>query len=214
MAYVDVRSGEVVVTVVYDGAPDAGKTTNVSALHKTTLSARAGEMVSHEQAQTTRWFDWRDFRAGVVDGRPLRCRIWSVPGQLELRRRRLMLLDFADCIVFVVDARAAAVPESLKMLAAWRLLGAGRDVPLVLQANKRDLPGALAPEAVRSALGLGDDIPAVGAVAKRAEGVLQTFLIATRLAMRGAKNVAPLADQPGTPAELLAEMQALDDTVD
>lgn len=50
------------------------------------------------------------------------------------------------------------------------------DVPIVFQANKQDLPGALSPAEVAARLGLGERRPLVGASALEGEGVRHTLL--------------------------------------
>ena len=62
----------------------------------------------------------------------------------------------ADCVIFIVDAadaemlHAVAKPELDKLLAEPLLA----EVPLLVLANKQDLPAAVAPVAVQEALGL------------------------------------------------------------
>ncbi|MBX3250862.1 MAG: hypothetical protein KF901_27030 [Myxococcales bacterium] len=104
MAYIDSRTGELVLRVVYDGAPSAGKTTNVRRLHDGLLATRPGALESPgTEGRQTEWFDWRDFFGGYLEGFPLRCEVLTVPGQAQRSRRRAAILTEADCVVLVLD---------------------------------------------------------------------------------------------------------------
>ena len=69
-------------------------------------------------------------------------------------------------------------------------------VPLVVQANKQDVKGALGPKEIRKRLKLDSETPVVAANAAAGEGVQETLRTAVRLgisAMVAAGKVAPLA---------------------
>ena len=101
MAILDPRSDAVVIRVVYDGAPMAGKTTSVRALGRGVGGVVASPA---EVSGRTLYFDWLDYTGGLFEGRRIRCQIISVPGQATLAPRRRRLLESADAIVFVGDS--------------------------------------------------------------------------------------------------------------
>ena len=138
MAVLDPRSDTVVIRVVYDGAPMAGKSTSVSA-----LGAGLGVDVFSptEVGGRTLYFDWLDYTGGLFEGRRIRCQIISVPGQATLAPRRRRLLESADAIVFVADSTPAGLNSDRGYLAGLYQVVARLDGPpvgVVLQANKRD----------------------------------------------------------------------------
>ncbi len=184
MAYLDARTGELVIRVVYDGAPSAGKSTNVRRLHEGLLATREGALESPDSVgRRTEWFDWREFFGGYVEGIPLRCELLSVPGQRSLAARRAHVLAEADAIVLVLDAtRPETHRESLDALVAT---GAAVD-GLVVQLNKSDRVNELDPDAARQGLTL--EVPVVVASAERDEGVSATFLAAVRVATTRARR--------------------------
>src|SRR6202000_2744267 len=100
----DSRNGTVVIRVVYDGAPMAGKTTSVRA-----LGAGLGAAVTSpaQIGGRTLYFDWLDYTGGLFEGRRIRCQIVSVPGQATLAPRRRRLIESADAVVFVGDSSPA-----------------------------------------------------------------------------------------------------------
>jgi signal recognition particle receptor subunit beta len=187
MPHIDGRSGEVVIRIVYDGSPEAGKTTNVQQLvGLISLQRRGAAKSPGTTGARTEFFDWLDFSGGYLDGRRVRCQLVSVPGQSNLLHRRRYLLETADAIVFVTDSRPASVDASAGSFATTTKIltkvAGGVPVGVVLQANKQDTPGALAPAEVARALGAASDTPVIASVASTGEGVMQTFVLAMRLA--------------------------------
>ena len=105
MAVIDPRNETVVIRVVYDGAPMAGKTTSLRALGN---GLSAGVVSPAEMGGRTLYFDWLDYTGGLFEGRRIRCQVISVPGQATLAPRRRRLLESADVIVFVSDSSPEA----------------------------------------------------------------------------------------------------------
>src|SRR5262245_20691924 len=99
MAVIATDVSEIVIRLVYDGPPDAGKTTSLRALagslaRPTYTPAEAGD-------GRTLWFDWMEYTGGRFEGCQIRCQIVSVPGQRELIARRRRVIEGADVVVFV-----------------------------------------------------------------------------------------------------------------
>ena len=207
MPFLDQRTGALVVRVVYDGAAEAGKTTNLRRLEEGLRLTRRGARVEApgSAGRRTQFFDWLDFQGGEVGGRPVRCQLVSVPGQPELLRRRTYLLDAADAVVFVADARPHAVGRTRRSWHQLRSLLARRSagtvpIGLVVQANKRDLAGALGPVSLASFLEVPTAVPILSASAERGEGVRGTFLAAVRLAIERVRALLETGSIEGFPA--------------
>ena len=152
MAVLDPRSDTVVIRVVYDGAPKAGKSTSVGALGR----GLGSDVYSPaEVGGRTLYFDWLDYTGGLFEGRRIRCQIISVPGQATLAPRRRCLLELADAIVFVGDSSPAGFIADRGYLSGLsRVLHQlpGPPVGVVLQANKRDHAHAVSVGNIRSML--------------------------------------------------------------
>lgn len=185
MAVVDVKANAVVIRIVYDGPPFAGKTTSVRALARSLM--RTAETPAESEGRTL-FFDWLEYTGGLFEGRQIRCQIVSVPGQVELAERRRALLETADVVVFVADtgdleavARSAtAIREMVEMVQRENEPPVG----VIVQANKRDLPTAVSREEVRAAL--GDDFTQTAlteSVAEMGNGIRETFVLAVRIAL-------------------------------
>jgi signal recognition particle receptor subunit beta len=184
MAVIDPVTDAVVIRVVYDGAPFAGKTTSVRALGN---SLGSTVVSPGEIAGRTLYFDWLDYTGGLFEGRRIRCQIISVPGQAVLAPRRRRLLDSADVVVYVLDSSAAAFSSERAYLDGLKAtLASCSDPPVgvIVQANKRDLPDAVPIPALRQMLeAVGLTAAVVETNAAAGSGVRESFVLAVRLAL-------------------------------
>jgi signal recognition particle receptor subunit beta len=184
VAVLDRERDVIVIRVVYDGPPEAGKTTSLRA-----LAGSLGQQLFSpaEENGRTLYFDWMDYTAGRFEGYKIRCQIVSVPGQSELAQRRWRLIKDADVVVLVGDSRRTRVVESLECLRELsRFLDrtARPPVGVIFQANKRDLPSALPMEELRSLVrGGGSSVGVVESVAADGTGIREAFVFAVRLAL-------------------------------
>lgn len=185
MAVVDVKANAVVIRIVYDGPPFAGKTTSVRALARSLM--RNVETPAEAEGRTL-FFDWLEYTGGLFEGRQIRCQIVSVPGQAELAERRRTLLQTADVVVFVADTGdPEAVERSAQTIREMVEMVQREGEPpvgVIVQANKRDLPTAVPRDDVRAAL--GDDFAQTAlteSVAEVGNGIRETFVLAVRVAL-------------------------------
>jgi signal recognition particle receptor subunit beta len=179
---VDHSEQAVVISVVYDGPPEAGKTTTVRALAR----GFGREVYTPEERDgRTVHFDWLEHIGGRFEGSPIRCQIVSVPGQKRWVRRRAHFLERADVVVFVGDTTASAWPETVARLGDLRAdLDArqGPPVGLVFQANKRDCADAVPLDEIR-ARAANARTAVVESSAPDGTGVREAFVFAVRLAL-------------------------------
>jgi hypothetical protein len=211
MAVLDPRNDTVVIRVVYDGAPMAGKSTSVGALGR---GLGSNVYSPGEVSGRTLYFDWLDYTGGLFEGRRIRCQIISVPGQATLAPRRRRLLESADAIVFVGDSSPAGFISDRGYLSGLaRVLEQipGPPVGLVLQANKRDHPHAIPMGQIRSMIeSMGMRIGVVESVARNGVGIREAFVFALRLALERVRALVRTQQLPearpqvDTPQELLA----------
>lgn len=221
MAVFDRENAKIVVRVVYDGPGNAGKTTNLAQMCEFFTSRRRSELYSPEVRDgRTMWFDWMQIEAGVVAGHGLRCQIVTVPGQVALRRRRSVLLRAADVVVLVCDSTRTGLELVRPAFGRIRQFideQVGSDVPIVVQANKQDLPGALGPDQIAAALGADESIPIIGACANAGIGVKETLVLAIRAAANRAqqlvldRGVEAMTGEPDDASKVLEELKRLDD---
>ena len=174
---------EIVLRIVYDGAATAGKTANLRWLEATFGHRARGEL--YVPAETSRgrtlYFDWLELLTGHVDDWPVRCQLLTVPGQFALAERRFQLLRGIDAVVVVCESTPRGVATARH---AWTFLkrvlaSSGRVAPpVIVQANKQDLPNALSCSEIAARLGLDMGTRVIPACAIDGEGVRATFFAA------------------------------------
>jgi signal recognition particle receptor subunit beta len=221
MSYLDPKSGELVLRIIYDGIGEAGKTTNVAQLKEMIALARRGYAESPGTlGPRTQYFDWLDFAGGFVAGRRVRCQLITVPGQAEFLHRRKHLLAAANAIVYVADSRRRLLDATRNSFKSTQSIlegfGNGDSVHFVVQANKQDCEDVLSPEQLREALGLAESQQVIRAIASEGVGVMDAFIVATRLATERVRfllqerDVDALGANIETPESLFAAIQSLD----
>jgi signal recognition particle receptor subunit beta len=221
MAFFDRAQDSVVLRVVYDGLGMAGKTTNIDQIHDQFSAAREGDVYTPEVLRgRTLYFDWLELHAGRVAGHRARCQIITVPGQFAYVQRRWALLRHVDAVVAVCDSSASALPRAqLGFEFLRRALGrtSAGDVPVVVQANKQDVPGALGPEEIAAALAISAE-RVIPATARSGLGVRRTLLCAIHAAVARlgekieAEGLGFLDDRIDTPQAIYERIKASEDS--
>ncbi|MBN2195520.1 MAG: hypothetical protein JW751_22060 [Polyangiaceae bacterium] len=185
MAAYDTDRRCLVARIVFDGAALAGKTTNLKAVRNLFPVERRSELYTPGALKgRTMFFDWLE-----IDGNPagkigVKFQLITVPGQKHRNYRRRPLVELADVIVFVVDSDPFSIVESVRTYGRLFAFLRRRDQPppLIVQANKQDLPGALTPEQIRRRLKLSAEVPIVAAASLKGDGVRRTVSYALQLA--------------------------------
>lgn len=187
MAIINFARREIEAKVVYYGPAFSGKTTNVQVLHQKMPSNQRGELHAlSTEADRTLFFDYVPIQLGQIGGFTARFKLFTVPGQVVYQQTRRVVLQGADAVVFVADStpdRADANLDSLVDLEE-NLRSHGLDlasIPLVIQLNKRDAPGARSAEDMLTDLN-PFGVPYVEAVAFEGTGVLETLKMVTDIA--------------------------------
>ncbi len=179
MPHLDLERRQISFKLVYCGPGLSGKTTNLVHLHRAMAGGTRGELLQLDtEGERTLFFDYFPLELGTIQGFGVRFNLYTVPGQGWYEASRRLLLDGADGVVFVVDSAEARLEENLASLAGVQANLASWGVelerfPLVVQYNKRDLPGAI-PLGTVERLGGLPGRPAFEAVASRGEGVFET----------------------------------------
>ncbi len=154
MADYEAEAGRITIKLVYYGPAQSGKTTNLMRLHDLLQPEMKGEMMTLEtHNDRTLFFDLLPLGITAPSGLLIKFKLFTVPGQVQHDSTRKAVLSRADGVVFVADSQRAqsvnngAAFENLAENAARVGLDFER-LPLVVQFNKRDLPGVLAEEEI------------------------------------------------------------------
>ncbi len=189
--FINWREREINLNIVYYGPALSGKTTNLEWIHAGTKPQVRSEMFTlNTHEDRTIFFDFIRLELDPIGGLRPRFGLYTVPGQVYYAATRHAVLRRADGLVFVADSQVDRLEDNR---AAWQdmeesLARMGRrlnDFPLVVQFNKRDLPGVLPAEALKEALGAGQ-YPCYEAVATQGVGVPETLHAALRLVLTDA----------------------------
>jgi signal recognition particle receptor subunit beta len=225
MVQINFALREVNCKIVYYGPGLSGKTTNLEIVHKKAPESNKGELTSiATEGDRTLFFDFMPLDLGTIAGMRTRFQLYTVPGQVYYNSTRKLVLQGVDGIVFVADSSAAKMEENLESLENLKnnLAEYGKDIrelPLVLQWNKRDLPDALPVEELEAKLNAWG-VPTFEAVAVTGEGVFPTLKCLSGMVLEtlnrdqreapapapaaaapmGAASPPPAAPAPATPA--------------
>jgi signal recognition particle receptor subunit beta len=184
--FINRKLGELNLKIVYHGPALSGKTTNLEYIHANVDPELRGELISLKtQEDRTLFFDFLQLEVGRVKGLKPKFNLYTVPGQVIYAATRKLVLEGADGVIFVADSRRSRLRENVDLLAnlGSHLAGIGyrlSDYPLIVQCNKQDLPGVLAPEVLKQYL-CGNGAPCIGAVATQGIGVFATLKMAINL---------------------------------
>jgi signal recognition particle receptor subunit beta len=188
MSFINHACREICCKIVYYGPGLGGKTTNVQHIYDRTVDGAKGRLVSLKtESERTLFFDFLPLELGAVGGYRMRLQLYTVPGQIFYKASRRLILRGLDAIVFVADSQPARLDADVESMEDLRdnLVEHGLSlsrVPLVIQYNKRDLPGA-APIGELRALLNPDGAPEHEATAASGKGVFDTLKAAARLAL-------------------------------
>lgn len=173
-----------VVRTVFDGAALSGKTTTVQVIRDLFPTECRTEIYTPGSLKgRTMFFDWLE-----VEGKPgrvaVKFQLITVPGQVQRNYRRRPLVEMADVVVFVFDCSPEGIAGSLQTYQRLQAVMRDRErpAPLVVQANKQDVLGAIRTPEVRQLLRLDPEVMIVPAVAGDGRGVKKVVSLAMRLA--------------------------------
>src|SRR5450432_1384549 len=168
-----------VVRIVYDGPGLAGKTTNLRRICDVIPSSRRSELYTPAELKgRTMFFDWLEIDGPVHAGQAIKFQLITVPGQIARGYRRKQLIEMADVVAFVCDSSPAQIPDTMRTFSRLRALMRRRKdkLPLVVQANKQDVAGALPPDKLKKRLKLEAAVPVLSATASNGGGVKETLM--------------------------------------
>ncbi|PIE90348.1 MAG: hypothetical protein CR997_07090 [Acidobacteria bacterium] len=180
MVQFNTKDNEILVKIVYYGPGLSGKTTNLQKLHEYMDPSQKTDLFSvNTMEDRTLFFDLLPVDLGYIYGNSIKLQIYTVPGQVHYDSTRRIVLSGADGVIFIADSSKAKLHENVQSINnLYHNLQANRinikEIPLVMQYNKRDLPDALPVDVLNQKLNFRN-IPYFSSVATKGEGVIETF---------------------------------------
>jgi signal recognition particle receptor subunit beta len=177
---------EMTAKIVYYGPGLCGKTTNLMVIFDKLDPKQKGKMLSlATKTDRTLFFDLLPVDIGKVGSFNLKIQLYTVPGQVFYNETRKLVLKGADAVVFVADSQPSMVDSTRESFA--NLIENleqnnidPNDTPIVIQFNKRDIPGVLPIEKLQEALAF-EGYPYTEASAVKGEGVMETFKLVSKI---------------------------------
>jgi signal recognition particle receptor subunit beta len=212
---------EVTIKLVYYGPALSGKTTNLKSLHDLTSEQSRGRLMTLEtKDDRTLFFDMLPlvFKADDEGMNPtggtmsLRLKVFTVPGQVLHSSTRRLVLQGADGVAFIADSQLSETESNaasfLDLRENLRELGRSiKEMPLIIQFNKRDLPN-VRKDAELEALARKGSEPVFGASAVHGKGVLESFFGLLHITWARLDAEHQLAKKVGIPVTKFLPMAA------
>ncbi len=199
MSVINQSAREVYAKIVYYGPGLSGKTTTLKRIYESIRPANRGEMVSlATEDDRTLFFDFLPVRVERVGDATVRLALYTVPGQVFYNATRKLVLQGADGVVFVADSQPAAMDNNLESFENLhdnlREMGL-EGLPIVIQYNKRDVPGVLPVDELRATLNTRN-FPDFETVAQEGRGILEALRAITRQVIRSLKEKGVVLAKP------------------
>jgi signal recognition particle receptor subunit beta len=181
MVYIDIQHREVTLKLVYYGPALSGKTTNLQQLHRLMGQKVGSELVSLDtRDDRTLFFDLLPLTFQTEGGLQIKLKLFTVPGQVIHNATRKIVLQGADGVAFIADSRVSETRANNESFANLKqnLRDNGiefEDIAVVIQFNKRDLPGIRTDDEIERISTKGKE-PVYRATAIEGDGVAETFL--------------------------------------
>jgi hypothetical protein len=150
--------------IVVTGPPESGKSVFVAHAsdHGLSVDRKGSSGETTTVAMDFGWLHRKDFDITL----------YGTPGQPRFDPMIQVLLKNAMGVVLIIDATKR---DQLARARHLIQIITGLKVPLVIAANKNDLPGCLSESEIRDNLGIADTIPVFSISAQRKEDVLRVL---------------------------------------
>ena len=185
MSFINYNAKEIHCKIVYYGASLGGKTTNIQWVYQSLAQDQKSKLVAlNTEIERTLFFDFLPLEVGEIRGFQTRFHLYTVPGQVIYDASRKLILKGLDGVVFVVDSQADRLEENIASMKNLEknLEQQGyniKEIPLVIQYNKRDLPNSMPIAELRRHVNK-HNAPEVEAVAFEGKGVLDSFKMVSK----------------------------------
>ncbi len=188
MVQINFALKEVNCKIVFYGPGMSGKTTNLEIIHQKAPDENKGELTSiSTDGDRTLFFDFMPLDLGTVAGMRTKFQLYTVPGQVYYNSTRKLVLQGADGVIFIADSDADKMAENIESYENLieNMTEYGKDIrelPHVIQYNKRDHPNAMSIEELDKQLNRFG-VPTFEAVAVTGEGVFPTLKVLAEMVL-------------------------------
>ncbi|MBI5206718.1 MAG: GTPase domain-containing protein [Candidatus Firestonebacteria bacterium] len=189
MSFINYSTREINLKIVYYGPGLGGKTTNLIYIYNKVNESHKGKMISlSTESERTLFFDFLPIELGDIKGYKTRFHLYTVPGQVFYNASRKLILRGVDGIVFVADSQIQLRESNIDSFYNMQenLIDQGYDlkeIPHVLQYNKRDLKNILTIDDLNRDLNFNGETKYFEAVAVNGIGVFDSLKYIAKLVL-------------------------------
>jgi signal recognition particle receptor subunit beta len=189
MSMINYASREINCKIVYYGPGLCGKTTNLEYIYEKVAPNTRGKLISlATETERTLFFDFLPVDLGSIRGFKTRFHLYTVPGQVYYNASRKLILKGVDGVVFVADSQVERLDANIESMHNLydNLSEYGldlREIPFVIQYNKRDLPNISSLQELEQQLN-PNNVPHFEAVGVRGIGVFDTLKAVSKLVIK------------------------------
>jgi signal recognition particle receptor subunit beta len=189
MSMINYASREINCKIVYYGPGLCGKTTNLEYIYEKVAPNTRGKLISlATETERTLFFDFLPVDLGSIRGFKTRFHLYTVPGQVYYNASRKLILKGVDGVVFVADSQVERLDANIESMHNLydNLAEYGldlREIPFVIQYNKRDLPNISSLQELEQQLN-PNNVPYFEAVGVRGIGVFDTLKAVSKLVIK------------------------------
>ena len=213
MVQINFALKEVNCKVVFYGPGMSGKTTNLEIVHQKAPEENKGELTSiSTDGDRTLFFDVMPLDLGNGAGMRTKFQLYTVPGQVYYNSTRKLVLQGVDGIIFVADSDPEKMDENVESYSNLieNLAEYGKDIrelPHVIQYNKRDLPNAMPCAEIDKILNKFG-VPTFEAVAYTGEGVFPTLKTLAAMVLESIEKIDGRNPRKAAPEKVAAAAPA------
>ncbi|MFX1251548.1 MAG: ATP/GTP-binding protein [Promethearchaeota archaeon] len=158
--------------IVFFGPSMAGKTTALKWLYNNLEDVEKGRFTELSGSDDlTLFFDFVPFTATphvIFD-------VYTTAGGDRHKTQRKIVLNSVDGILFMADSSVSALDKNKQSIAELEELeGLGKEIPLIVALNRRDLPDALPKRQLLAELGI-ENQPVYETIATKGFGIKKAF---------------------------------------
>jgi len=194
VSLINYSSREINCKIVYYGPGLGGKTTNIQYIYEKLAPETKGKLVTlATEMDRTLFFDFLPLELGEVKGFKTRFHLYTVPGQVYYNASRKLILRGVDGLVFVGDSSESRFDANIEAL--YNLHDNLKEydldlkeIPFVMQWNKRDMPDAIPVEELVEELN-PEGYEHFEAVAVNGVGVFDTLKCVAKQVLRQLQTV-------------------------
>ncbi len=178
--FINWRKKELNLKLIYYGPPLSGKTTNLEQIHKKIPMQKRSDLVSVKTREDrTLFFDFMQMELNEIKGLIPKFKLYTVPGQSYYAATRKLVLKDVDGLVFVADSAPNRMSVNrysfVEMVDQLKETNRSiKDIPLILQCNKQDLPNAVEASTISQMLRIPESMT-VSAAAVSGTGTTETL---------------------------------------